>query len=203
MSYSIVVLSPSNQKILIAEKWCWCLLFKYCFLKLKGEYVLSGTSDRSCETLGSVCYGFIVCFCCYNHLAKNDRLLWSILAFHFQVNLMDINSIDSLVNDQLIICKLYLSGEYLPLKHSPNLAFWQITALLVKFIQCGFCLIGIQMMSLSRCSSKKICYDSITILLGTQRFQNNFKADYPPPFLTMLIQCVIVYNKDFLRLWSR
>lgn len=63
---------------------------------------------------------------------------------------MDINSIDSLVNDQLIICKLYLSGEYLPLKHSPNLAFWQITALFVKFIQCGFGLIGIQMMSLSR-----------------------------------------------------
>lgn len=200
MSYSIVVLSPSHW---LLRNGADVYYSNIVFWSWRENMFCQEQSDRSCETLGSVCYGFSVCFCCYNHLAKNDRLLWSILAFHFQVNLMDINSIDSLVNDQLIICKLYLSGEYLPLKHSPNLAFWQITALLVKFIQCGFCLIGIQMMSLSRCSSKKICYDSITILLGTQRFQNDFKADYPPPFLTMLIQCVIVYNKDFLRLWSR
>lgn len=57
---------------------------------------------------------------------KNDRLFGSIL-----------NWIDSLFDNQLINCKLYISDEYLPLKHSPNIAFWQITALFVEFIQCG------------------------------------------------------------------
>lgn len=151
VSYSIVVLSQSNQKILIAENFFWCLLFKYCFSSWRENMFCHGQADCRTEwweTLGSVCYGFSVCFCIiddhnfsldttiWQKKKKNDRLFGSIL-----------NWIDSLFDNQLINCKLYISDEYLPLKHSPNIAFWQITALFVEFIQCGSGLIGIHMIS--------------------------------------------------------
>lgn len=91
---------------------------------------------------------------------------------------MEINSIDFLFENQLFNCKLYLSDEYLSLQCSPNSHFEKARSWLL--IRCGSGLIGIQIMSKSRCSSKR--YDMIPwrSCLEVERFQNVCKANYPP-----------------------
>lgn len=142
MSYSIVVLSPSNLKILIPEEFCRCLLFKYCFCGWRENI------DRRIEcweTLGSVCYGFVfvLLMIIISHLIqpfgkKTEQLFWSILAFLFR------SKFNGNKFNRLLIWKsfIYLQAVFIWWisfsAMQSQLAFWKSTVLIVDSVWFWF-----------------------------------------------------------------
>lgn len=110
---------------------------------------------------------------------KTEQLFWSILAFLFRSK-FNGNKFSRLLIWSVIWLQAVFIWWISSFAMQSQLAFRKSTVLIVEW--CGSGLIGIQIMSKSRCSSKRYDMISPRSYLEVERFQNVCKANYPPHF---------------------